>query len=380
MNNTVRFAGLLVVLSLLTTAALDAPYAAPRRSLRSRKAAADRGAAAARAKIHTLKKRAVAQRGQLSAAQQALQEAQGDLRQATAQLRHTQAALAVVRREHQEASERHLTQKKRMEARVLAQSEAGNPSYLEVVLNATDFADFTDRAQMTQVIVERDQGLLQQLLATRRALARQKAALQEKRRQEAAQRDEVARQRNEVAIKTEIALDKLKDTNAARARAERELAAFEQASSEIAAMLSRVQHSGASGGAYSGSWGGSFLRPVPGYISSAFGWRIHPITHTRRFHDGVDLACGGGTPIRAADKGRVIHAGWWGAYGIAVVIDHGSGMSTLYGHCMRGSLRVSSGDVVSRGQVVASVDSTGWSTGDHLHFSVRRYGSPVAPF
>ncbi len=101
MNNTVRFAGLLIALSLLTTATLDAPYAAPRRSLRSRKAAADRGAAAARAKIHTLKKRAVAQRGKLSAAQQALQEAQGDLRQATARLRHTQAALAVVRREHQ---------------------------------------------------------------------------------------------------------------------------------------------------------------------------------------------------------------------------------------------------------------------------------------
>jgi len=379
MNNTVRFAGLLIAVGLLTTAALESP-AVGQGSLWRKKAAADRGAAAAKQRIHILKERAEAQRNKLQSRQAALADAQSDLRAAASKLRHTQATLAVVRKEHKEATERHLVQKKRMEARVLAQFEAGNPSYLEVVLNATDFADFTDRAQMTQVIVERDHSFLDQLLSTRRVLARKKAVLQEKEAEEAAQRDVVARQRNEVAIKTELTLENLKDTNAARANAERELAAFEQASSEVSAMLNRVQSAGVSGGAYSGNWSGSWLQPVPGYISSPFGWRIHPITHTRRFHDGVDLACGGGTPIHAADKGRVVHAGWFGAYGLAVIIDHGSGMSTLYGHCERGSLRVSGGEVVSRGQVIASVDSTGWSTGDHLHFSVRRYGSPIPPF
>lgn len=379
MNTTLRFAGLCLALGLLTTVALDSP-AVGQRSLRSRKAAAERGAAVAKKRIRILKERASAQRVELTAAQKALASAQSELRLVAAKLRHTQANLAVVRREHKAAIARHLVQKKRMEARVLAQFEAGNPSYLEVVLNATDFADFTDRAQMTQVIVERDHSFLDQLLSTRRVLARKKAVLQEKEAEEAQQRDAVAQQRNEVAIKTEVALGTLKDTNAARAKVERELAAFEQASSEVSAMLARVQHAGVSGGAYSGSWGGSFLRPAPGYISSSYGWRIHPITHTRRFHDGVDLACGGGTPIQAADKGRVVHAGWFGAYGLAVIVDHGSGMSTLYGHCMRGSLRVSVGETVSRGQVIASVDSTGWSTGDHLHFSVRRYGDPIPPF
>ncbi|MGE5531632.1 MAG: M23 family metallopeptidase, partial [Bacteroidota bacterium] len=218
------------------------------------------------------------------------------------------------------------------------------------------------------------------LLSTKQALARQKARLQEKEREEAEARDAVRRQRNEVAIKTELALTRLKDANAARAQAERELAAFEKASSEIEAMLARVQRAGVSGGAYSGSWGGSFLRPVPGRITSPFGWRIHPLTHTRRFHDGVDLACSGGTPIHAADKGRVVLAGWYGPYGQAVIIDHGSGMSTLYGHTRSGSLRVCNGQVVQRGQIIAGVGSTGWSTGNHLHFSVRRYGRPVSPY
>jgi len=379
MTNTARFAGLLIALGLLTTTLVDTPAAAGRRSLRARKAAAERGAAAAREKIRALKKKAVAQRGHLTAAQQRLRDAQSDLQVATRRLSRTRSALVVVRREHQEAAERHLVQKKRMEARVLAQFQAGNPSYLEVVLGATSFADFTDRAEMTQVIAEHDHDSLRQLLTTRQALAREKVQLQQKQQEEAAARHEVVQQRNEVAIKTELAMERLKDTNAARAQAERELAAFQQSSAEIASMLNRVQSGGISAGAYSGSWGGSFLRPVPGYISCPFGWRIHPITHRRSFHDGCDLACSGGTPIHAAAKGRVIHAGWWGAYGIAVIIDHGSGMSTLYGHCQRGSLRVSVGETVSRGQVIASVDSTGMSTGNHLHFSVRRYGTPISP-
>ena len=376
-----RLVGLLIALSLLTTAALDTTASAtPRRALHSRRANLHNKIEATRDKLSSLKKAAVVQRGKLTASQQALQDAQQDYHTAAQRLSSTRSTLAIARQQHREATTRHLAQKKRMEARVLAQFEAGNPSYLEVVLNATTFADFTERAEMTEVIAERDEGFLHQLLATRQALAKRKAVLQAKEREEAQARDEERRQRNEVAIKTELAMESLKDTNSARAQAEKELAAFEQASAEIESMLSRVQHGGVSAGAYSGSWTGSWLQPVEGRISSPFGWRIHPITHTRRFHDGVDLACGGGTPIHAAAKGRVILAGWYGAYGQAVIIDHGSGMSTLYGHTARGSLRVSEGQTVERGQVIADVDSTGWSTGDHLHFSVRRYGSPIPPF
>jgi murein DD-endopeptidase MepM/ murein hydrolase activator NlpD len=332
-------------------------------------------------KIRNIRAVQVKQRTKLTQSQQALQQAQGYLRHATQKLSQTRSTLAVVRDQYQAAIRRHLVQKKRMEARVLAQYEAGNPSYLEVVLDATNFADFTERAEMTETIAERDSRLLQELVAAQRELARQKAQLQEKANEEAEARAAVLRERNEVAIKTELTMSRLKDANAARAQAEKELAEFQQASNEIAAMMSRVQRAGPSAGSYAGTWSGSFLCPVSGaHISCPFGWRIHPITHRRAFHEGTDLACPGGTPIHAADKGRVVLAGWYGPYGQAIIIDHGSGVSTLYGHTMRGTLRVHAGEVVQRGQVLAEVDSTGWSTGNHLHFGKYVNGRAVPPF
>ncbi len=383
MHTHARWSWLFIAAGLLTTGLVNwsGPAEAQSRSrLRAKKHTLDQRIESAQSKLRNIKAVQRTQKNKLVDAQVQLDEAETQLRRATARLNHTRAVLVEVKRDHKRAQNKHTVQKKRMEARVLAQFEAGNPSYLEVVLDSASFADFAERAEITTTIAGHDQALVQQLLATRRSLAAQEARVKAKEREQAEARAEVAREKRNVAVKAEVAEVRLKQTNASRAEVERQLAEMEQASAEIGAMLSRVQHGGTSAGAYSGSWGGSFLRPTPGYISSPFGWRIHPITRTRRFHDGVDLACSGGTPIRAADKGRVVHAGWWGAYGIAVIVDHGSGMSTLYGHCMRGSLRVSVGETVSRGQVIAGVDSTGWSTGNHLHFSVRRYGTPIPPF
>lgn len=382
MASKLRWSWLLIILCLLVSGVPDlsgAASAQSRHSLLQRARSIHHKKGALREQLRDIKAVQATQKNKLVRAQVELDEAQDALEVAAEKLSRTRSALAVVRKQHQAARARHLAQKKRMEARVLAQFEAGNPSYLEVVLDATSFADFTERADITQTIAERDQGFLRDLLLTRRSLARQQSQLHDKQEEEAAEKAEVQRERNHVASKAQSALDRLKQANSDRAEAERQLAAMEEASNDIEAMLARVQRAGSGAGAYSGTWSGSLLQPVPGHITSGFGWRIHPITHTRRFHDGIDLACPGGTPIRAADKGRVVHAGWWGPYGNAVVIDHGSGVSTLYGHAMRGSLRVSVGDVVSRGQVIASVDSTGWSTGNHLHFGKRLYGRPVSP-
>lgn len=98
---------------------------------------------------------------------------------------------------------------------------------------------------------------------------------------------------------------------------------------------------------------------------------------TRRLHAGVDFGAGPGTPIVAADNGTVVSAGWTGGYGNAVIIDHGGGVATLYGHQSR--LAVRSGARVSRGQVIGYVGSTGMSTGPHLHFELRVNGVPRDP-
>lgn len=123
---------------------------------------------------------------------------------------------------------------------------------------------------------------------------------------------------------------------------------------------------------------GKFLWPTTStVITSYFGYRVHPIWGTTRFHSGIDIGAPHGAPIYAAADGVVIFAGWYYGYGYTVIIDHGSGISTLYAHCS--SLSVYRGQAVYRGQVIARVGSTGNSTGPHLHFEVLINGRPVNP-
>ncbi|MEO0686911.1 MAG: M23 family metallopeptidase, partial [Cyanobacteria bacterium J06649_11] len=117
--------------------------------------------------------------------------------------------------------------------------------------------------------------------------------------------------------------------------------------------------------------------PSDGYISSPYGWRSHPILGRGRLHTGIDFAANYGSTIRAADSGTVLYSGWYGGYGKTVIINHGKGISTLYGHSSK--LYVKSGENVKRGQPIAAIGSTGFSTGPHLHFEVRKNGTPVNP-
>jgi murein DD-endopeptidase MepM/ murein hydrolase activator NlpD len=114
-----------------------------------------------------------------------------------------------------------------------------------------------------------------------------------------------------------------------------------------------------------------FLWPARGQLTSRFGWRRW------RHHDGIDIAAPYGSPIYAARPGRVVFAGWYYAYGRAVIIDHGNGVQTLYGHASK--LLASPGETVREGQLIARVGTSGRSTGPHLHFEVRHNGRAVDP-
>jgi murein DD-endopeptidase MepM/ murein hydrolase activator NlpD len=118
--------------------------------------------------------------------------------------------------------------------------------------------------------------------------------------------------------------------------------------------------------------------PVPGEITSGYGWRPSPFTSQWQRHDGVDLATQYGTPVRATGAGVVVYAGWMvGGYGYTVQIDHGYGYATLYGH--NASVAVNLGDQVGRGDVIARVGSSGASTGPHVHYEVILHGENVDP-
>ena len=122
---------------------------------------------------------------------------------------------------------------------------------------------------------------------------------------------------------------------------------------------------------------GSLIWPVMGRISSSYGWRIHPISNEREFHKGVDIAVPNGSKIRAVAGGRVIQSGWINGFGKTIVIDHGQGIKTLYGHNSR--IMVSAGRRIKIGQVIALAGSTGASTGSHLHFGLFVKGKSVNP-
>lgn len=179
------------------------------------------------------------------------------------------------------------------------------------------------------------------------------------------------------------------ERKAAIEKAAREAAAARAREAAAAAAAAAAANSGGGGGAPapSGGGGGSvgsgsgtgWVRPAGGYVISPYGYRVHPITGRVTKHDGLDLTSGCSTAIVAASAGTVDYVGWYGGYGNYVRINHGGGVKTAYGHIVNGGFRVSPGQQVSAGQLIALVGSTGNSTGCHLHYEVHINGATTDP-
>ncbi|MBE9111068.1 peptidoglycan DD-metalloendopeptidase family protein [Nodosilinea sp. LEGE 07298] len=242
-----------------------------------------------------------------------------------------------------------------------------------VLLQSQNFNEFLDRQYQLKRVYAADRQVLADLKAKAEAIQKQKAAVEEKRNQVALLRQQLLSQKQQYEAEASVEkqlISRLKDQRGALEAAEAQLA---RDSEQIAGLIR--QKIAASTGVIRGT--GRFVFPANGNISSGFGNRRHPILGYSRFHAGIDFAASQGTPIYAADSGRVIFSGWYGGYGQTVIIDHGDGISTLYAHASR--LMVSEGQAVQQGQAIAAVGSTGLSTGPHLHFEVRQNGNPVNP-
>ena len=252
----------------------------------------------------------------------------------------------------------------------------GQINYLDVLLGAKDFSDFSSRMYLLQKIISSDLAMLDQL-------KKDADEINSRKQQLAAEMKEIKTTQAELAAK-QAKVNKLRDERAQVLYKAQEEEASSQAeyerllaiSENIAAMLRNMESGGGGAPAGQGSTG-RFMWPCTGPITSYYGWRTHPIFGTTKYHSGMDIAVDTGTPIHAADSGTVVYSGWLGGYGNCVMIDHGGGLVSLYAH--NSSLAVGEGQYVQKGTVVAYAGSTGYSTGPHCHFEVRLHGEVTEP-
>ena len=270
----------------------------------------------------------------------------------------------------------------------------GRLSYLDVVIGSKDFSDFANRLEVLKRIIDSDITLINEIKkeradieAHKQKLEADRAKLVELEKAALAKQAEIEQkkaERNVVLQKAQndraTAMQAIEELNASSAQVsamlkERQAA---RAATAAAAAAAAAQSSGGQGASDNWVQGtGQLGWPVSGEITSPYGYRVHPIWGTTIYHSGIDIGVDEGTPVHAADGGVVVWSGWMGGYGYAVVIDHGNGLSTLYGH--NSELAVDEGQSVAKGQVISYAGSTGNSTGPHVHFEVRVNGDPVDP-
>ncbi|MBE3519472.1 MAG: peptidoglycan DD-metalloendopeptidase family protein [Firmicutes bacterium] len=265
------------------------------------------------------------------------------------------------------------TQQKLFEDRLVAMYKVGSVSYVELLLSAKSLTDLMTRARYLKEIARQDASIIEEYKKTKDQLNALKQSLEGDIRELANLRIDRERKVHQVASRAKERETYLAQIQSDRKKLEEALDELERESQLLAEEIERLQAQSSR----PGKANLSMIWPVQGTITSYFGNRIHPILGDARFHAGIDIAAGYGTPIRAAEDGRVLVARYEGGYGNYVVLDHGGGISTVYAHCQ--SLLVKVGQEVTRGQVIAKVGSTGLSTGPHLHFEVRVQGQPTNP-
>lgn len=266
--------------------------------------------------------------------------------------------------------------------RVRAMEEDGDVTYWSVLFASESFSDLLSRIADIDQVMEYDNAVMDQLVETRRQIEAIKAELEQSRADQEAIRAEKEAVRAEQEKKVAEAKKLLDEINASAEKVNEALdaenAAIAKLNADIAKKQKEMEEERKKNNVVLDT-GSGYTWPLPGYykLTSAFGYRIHPITGRPHSHTGIDIPAPYGTSVKAARGGQVITSGRHSSYGEYVVIDHGNGNSTLYAHMS--SRSVSVGQIVKQGQEVGKVGSTGSSTGNHLHLEIRVNYTRVDP-
>lgn len=308
-----------------------------------------------------------------------ISESQAQLDTLNAKVKELESSIATKEKELAEAEAKQKEQEETLEKRLIAQHKTGKVSYWNLLLNPSSFLDFFSNLHTIERIAKLDA----ELIAT---IERDKETIEKAKEELTSQRSEVKAAKAE-AEKENVKLKSARAQKNSQVQklSEQEKSLQEQIDQhdkemrELEAQIRAAQsaNNGGSAPVYSG---GKLAWPVPSSnkITSYFGYRIHPIYHVNKLHAGIDIGgAAWGAPFVAAEDGIVIKAEYYGGYGNCVIIDHGGGITTLYGH--GSAIYVTKGQRVTRGQNVLAIGSSGTSTGKHAHFEVRVNGTPVNP-
>ncbi|MBX2860797.1 MAG: peptidoglycan DD-metalloendopeptidase family protein [Vampirovibrio sp.] len=247
---------------------------------------------------------------------------------------------------------------------------------LQMILDAKDISTLMDRLFYKQKMVSQDKKLMSDYRETASKLKSEQKRI-------ALQKQKINQIIGKIDNHKRSLASQLQKDKVRRRQYQKDAAYYERAERELLAESESIKRELAGKGLGKDVAGstGKFVWPLRGTITSNFGYRTHPVHRRRLMHTGLDIAARSGTPVKAADGGKVIQVKWRGGYGKVVMINHGirngKNLVTLYGH-LRG-WAVKTGQMVSKGQTVAYVGSTGVATGPHLHFEARENGTPVNP-
>lgn len=336
--------------------------------------------AQAKKEIHKLKLLEKIETNKLYRNQKRLEQTEQDLYYNKQRYRNAQEELYTLQIQLENALQNYREQQYQTNIRINQIFKTKRKNYIEFLLSSSNINDLLDRIYYENIVMDIDRQKIANTQERTRRIREITRKLENQKNELKSSIETMNRQQKNIqsAIShNEKMIYKLKNDRATWEKSERELA---RQSKQIEDMINKTV--GKTQKTTTITTTGNFVRPVGGPCTSPYGTRIHPIFKKQIFHSGVDIGAPYGANVKAANSGKVIFTGWYGGYGKVVIIDHGKvggvPTTTLYAHLS--SYRVQKGSSVYRGQVIANIGTTGYSTGPHLHFEVRRNGATTNPF
>ena len=303
-----------------------------------------------------------------------MNQAQKELDSIQSQISSLNAQINARKQKIDEANKKREEEEILLQKRIRAMYENGDTAYWSLLLDSKSISDFIRRCELADRMVEADKELFDELEKLKedtanemKSLENDKIVIEAAKKQETANRDRLATSRSAKNSRVKLLENDIDELQKQLDRELEESQAIERQLRELSGVSTVISKNEAF------IWPAAYSKS----ITCDFGPRIHPITKKKSTHTGIDIRATLGSNVYAAASGEVIKAGWNTAYGNMIIIDHGNGITTLYGHAT--SLNVKVGDTVKQGDIIMKAGSTGYSTGPHLHFEVRKNGTPQNP-